>query len=243
MAAKIIHSTQQNIDVEDVINDIVLQKDGSCSLVIKTNALNFGLLSEEEQDATIYAYASFLNSLTFSVQILIRSDIKDISGYLRLLEEQEVKQMNPIKKNQIRDYKQFVANLITERNVLDKKFYVIIPFSTLELGVTESVSASFFKPKKSLPFEKSYIIEKARASLEPKKDHLIRQLARIGLVARQMKTQELIQLLFSMYNATGSQGQQITNTSDYTTPMVQPAYIKSQEAPMSDANQNPHTTN
>lgn len=232
MASTINASTQYQIDVEDVIDNIILQKDGSCSLVIKTNAVNFGLLSEEEQDATIYTYAAFLNSLTFSVQILIRSDIKDISGYLKLLEEQEIKQLNPIKKAQINQYKSFISSLIKERNVLEKSFYIIIPFSTLELGAAQSMTASFLSPKKTLPFEKSYIIQKARAVLEPKRDHVIRQISRIGVSAYQLNTQELIQLLFSMYNASSSQGQKITNTQEYTVPLVQPAYIKPKEDSM-----------
>lgn len=236
MASPIKSTTQQQIDIEDVLDDLVLQKDGSCSLILKANAINFGLLSEEEQDATIYAYAAFLNSLTFSIQILIRSDMKDISGYIKQLEEQEVKQSNQTKKQQIHNYKNFISTLITERNVLEKSFYIVIPFSTLELGISQSFSASFLKKKSTLPFEKSYIIEKAKANLEPKRDHVLRQLARIGLGARQLSTQELIQLLFSMYNASSTQGQKITNTSDYTVPLVQPAYIKPKEDTMSDNN-------
>lgn len=235
-------TTQEQIDVEDILDDIILQKDGTCSLVLQTNAINFGLLSEEEQDATIYAYAAFLNSLTFDIQILIRSDVKDISGYLSLLNDQENKQNNPAKKQQINYYKKFISSLITERNVLEKKFYIVIPFYTLELGVSQSVSANLFKSRsKKLPFEKSYIIEKAKANLEPKRDHVLRQLGRVGLFARQLTTQELIQLLFSMYNASSTQGQKISNTKDYMVPLVQPAYIE--EDKMANDNNQTQTPN
>ena len=237
MSSPIRSNTQQQIDIEDIIDNLIIEKDGSCSLVLKTNAINFGLLSEEEQDATIYAYAAFLNSLTFSLQILIRSNLKDISGYIKQLEEKEIKQSNVTKKQQIHSYKNFISSLITERNVLEKNFYLIIPFSTLELGIGKSFTASFFKNKTSLPFEKTYIIEKAKANLEPKRDHVLRQLARMGLSARQLNTQELIQLLFTMYNASSTQGQKITNTGDYTVPLVQPAYIRQKEDFMSDQDQ------
>ena len=241
MSTPIIATTQDHLEIEDVIDNLILLKDGSAALVIKTNAINFGLLSEEEQDATIYAYAALLNSLTFSIQVLIRSELKDISGYLRLLDEQEAKQLNERKKNQIVSYKKFISSLVTEHNVLEKNFYLVVPFSTLELGVTSSVTGSLANKKKGLPFEKSYIVEKAATNLEPKRDHLLRQLGRLGLAARQLNTQELIQLLFSMYNPSAV-GQKVTNTKDYTVPLVQPAYAKHEEANMSDiTNQTPTT--
>jgi len=238
MATPIIATTQDHLEVEDVLDDLVLLKDGSAAMVIKTNAINFGLLSEEEQDSIIYAYAAFLNSLTFSVQILIRSDLKDISGYLRLLEDQEVKQANPMKKAQIKSYQQFVKSLVTERNVLQKKFYLVIPFSSLELGVSKSITSSIGK-KRSSPLDKNYIIEKAKTSLEPKKNHIMSQLARLGLVAKQLNTEELIQLLFTMYNPSSHQGQRIVNTKDYSVPLVQPAYINQQETIMTDTTVSP----
>lgn len=240
MSSTIQYSTQDHVDIEDVVNNLIIQKDGTCSMVLQTNAINFGLLSEEEQDASIYAYAAFLNSLTFSIQVLIRSDVKDISGYLKQLEEKEGKQQNISKKNQIKYYRQFIASLITDRNVLEKKFYIVIPFSALELGTSKSLLKSFGGSKK-LNYDINYIVEKALTTLEPRKDHVMRQLGRIGLTARQLSTQELIQLLFSMYNPSSSQGQRISSSGDYTTPLVQPAYIKSQEVTMSDQS-NPLST-
>jgi hypothetical protein len=215
-------STQDNLEVEDVLNNLIVLKDGSCAMVLQTNAINFGLLSEEEQDATIYAYAAFLNSLTFTVQVLIRSETKDISNYLHLLENQEIKEANESKKHQINSYKQFVRSLVTERNVLEKKFYIVIPYSSTELGGAQSFSP-LPASKKQLPFEKTYILEKAKANLEPRRDHVMRQLGRIGLAAKPLNTQELIQLLFTMYNPS-SHGIKLAETRDYTVPLVQPAY-------------------
>ena len=80
-------TSQEHLDIEDIRDDLVIMKDGGAVLVITTTAINFGLLSEREQDATIYAYAALLNSLTFPIQILIRSQKKDITGYLRLLDQ------------------------------------------------------------------------------------------------------------------------------------------------------------
>ncbi|PJC76494.1 hypothetical protein CO010_02510, partial [Candidatus Shapirobacteria bacterium CG_4_8_14_3_um_filter_39_11] len=78
-------STQEQLPIEEVIDNMVLLKDGSCAIVMSVSAVNFDLLSEREQDAIIGAYGALLNSLTFPIQILVRSQKKDISSYLDLL--------------------------------------------------------------------------------------------------------------------------------------------------------------
>src|SRR5688572_20377840 len=80
-------STQDGIPVADIINDIVILKDGGAALVLESTSLNFGLLSEKEQEAVVYAYAALINSLSFSIQILVRSQRKDISNYLTYLDK------------------------------------------------------------------------------------------------------------------------------------------------------------
>lgn len=219
-------STQEHLEVEDIRDDIVLMKDGSCCLVLLTTAINFGLLSEKEQDATIYAYAALLNSLTFPIQIMIRSQRKDVTAYLKLLDLELVKQANKLLREQIQKYRLFIEEIVKKNDVLDKQFYVIIPFSALELGVGKTLTA-MVKPQKNLPFDKNYILEKAKMALIPKRDHLIRLFNRLGLKTRQLKTEELIQLFFKIYNP-GTDGQRLAVSEEYTTPMVQPAMKKSE---------------
>lgn len=220
MSTPIKASTQDHLDVEDVTNNIILQKDGSASIVLKVSAVNFALLSEEEQDAIIYTYAGLLNSLSFPIQILIRSQKKDITDYVKLLGDQEKLQVNPLMKQRITAYRQFVEALVKERNVLDKKFYVIIPFSRTELGLTTSTFSPIQTRPQALPFDKSYIIQKALNSLEPKRDHLLRQFARLGLTVKQLTTQELIQLLYIIYNPDAAEGIQTVPSNQYQSPMV-----------------------
>ena len=224
-------STQQHLDIEDIVDDLVILKNGGGALILQTTAVNFGLLSETEQDATIYAYASLLNSLTFPIQIVIRSKRMDISSYLELLKQQEEKQTNENLRFQIQKYRQFVESIIKENKVLDKRFYIVIPFSPLELGVKTAASSLFDllnpftkKQKGGLPFPKSYILEKAKNALYPKRDHIIRQLARIGLKADQLTTQELVELFYDIYNPVQAGGERLTaRASDYTVAMVTPA--------------------
>lgn len=215
-------STQSFLEIEDIRDDIVLLKDGSAALIISTTATNFGLLSEKEQDAEIYAYGSLLNSLNFAIQILIRSKRKDVTAYLRLLAEQEAKVTSEELKIQIQKYRQFVQNTVQVNNVLEKAFYIIVPMSVLEIGVTQTLGSKFQKKQEGLPYSKDYILEKAKTNLHPKRDHVTRLLARIGLQARQMTTQELVKLFFGIYNP-ASQGQIMTETEEYQTPIVKPA--------------------
>jgi hypothetical protein len=223
-------TTQEHLDIEDIVENLLLLKDGSAAMVITTTAVNFGLLSESEQDATIYAYAALLNSLTFPVQILIRSSRKDISAYEKLLVEQEKRTPSPENKQRIKKYREFIQETVRERNVLDKKFYIVIPFSVLELGVAKSATAIAKGSRRGLPFPKNYIIKRAKMTLEPKYDHLVHQLARLGLRARQLTTKELIQLMFEIYNPGSAQGQILASPEEYGTPLVKPA-IAFQESP------------
>lgn len=191
-------STQEFIEIEDIDHDLVLFCDGSCVLVVATSAVNFGLLSEKEQEAIIFAYAGLLNSLSFPIQVLVRSQHKDVTAYLSLLEEQEKKQKNPKLAKSIASYRAFVAATVKEKDVLDKNFYIAIPFSSLELGVSPSVL--FGSKKRGLPYPKAYIFEKALIVLTPKRDHIIRLLSRLGLRATQLTNGQLTKLFFSVYN-------------------------------------------
>jgi len=194
-------STQEHLEVYDIVSDLVILKDGSAVLILEVAAVNFGLLSEPEQESIIYAYASFLNSLNFSIQIIIRSKKKDIGEYVRSLEKEAEKQANPLLKEQITKYKEFVSQMVKDNNVLDKKFYIAIPFSSLEMGV-KSASSLLLK-KSSLPLPEEEIVNLATTALLPRRDHILRQMGRLGLKSKQLTTEELIKLFFDAYNPNG----------------------------------------
>lgn len=194
-----VSTTQNHLDIEDIVQDIIILKDGSACLVLEVSALNFGLLSEMEQEATIFAYAQLLNSLTFSIQIVVSSKQKDVSDYLALLDKQLTQTTGPLIRDQLAKYRDFVKTVVRQGNVLDKKFYVVIPFSSLELGVA-STMFSLGSRNKKLPIPKKDLLVKANMNLSPKRDHLVRLLARIGLRARQLNTTELLQIFFDSYN-------------------------------------------
>ena len=237
-------TTQKYLDIYDITNNFVILKTGFVSFVLSVSAMNFGLLAEAEQDAVIYTYASLLNSLNYPVQIVIQSQTKDVTDYLNLLKQQETEASSDQKRERIARYRQFVSQLIKERNVLDKKFYVVGSATPSELGL---ITADSVLPGKTefdiTKFEKSVILEKTESVLDPRRDHLISQFARIGLFARQLNTQEIIRIFYTSYNPEASEGQEVTDTQQYTTPLVRASLVKQTQPlttqPLTTQPQNP----
>jgi len=196
-------STQELLPIAEIVDGIVIYKNGSASLIMESTSLNFGLLSEKEQKAVIASYAGLLNSFNFPVQIVVRSQKKDISSYMEFLDMARRKIKYPKLAVIMDDYKKFIQDAIKKKNVLSKKFYIVILFTQYELGITKSFASSF-KPTGgkpiSVPYPKSYVIRKAKVSLFPKKDHLIRQARRLGLTLHQLDNSELINLFYNIYN-------------------------------------------
>ena len=222
-------TTQEYLDVYDITNDMVILKDGVVSIIMQIGTMNFSLLAEQEQDAIMYTYGALLNSLNFPIQINVQSNIKDASRYLRLLDNQIKKSKSRAKSQLIGEYRDFVANLIRERNVLEKKFFVVIPTNAAEMGLYTAESVLPGKTKFDIKnFERTVLIEKAATVLDPRRDHLISQFNRIGLFARQLDTQEIIQNFYINYNPESMEGQEVTNSESYTTPMVR-ASISSEQ--------------
>lgn len=191
--------SQKHVPIADITNDIVIYKDGGAALVMESTSLNFGLLSEKEQNAVIAAYAALINSLSFSIQIVTRTQRKDISTFLSFLEESSKKITNPLLSKMMQSYKSFITESVKKKNVLGKRFFVVLPLSSLELGIGKSV-ASLAKRGGPLPYPESYVIKKVKVILYPRRDHLTRQARRLGIKLKQLTTDELINLFYNIYN-------------------------------------------
>lgn len=194
----LVSTTQDHLPISDIVDDVVLYKDGGAAIVLETSSLNFGLLSEKEQGAVVAAYAALINSLSFSIQIMVRTQRKDISGYIKFFDDQSKKITNPKLAAITEDYRRFITESIKKKTVLGKRFFIVIPFNQLELGVTKSAMTAI--KRGPLPFPKDYVVKKAKVTLFPKRDHLIRQASRLGLKLKQLSTTELIELYFQINN-------------------------------------------
>jgi len=225
-------STQEHLDIEDIKDSIVLLKNNAAAAVIQTTAVNFDLLSEVEQDAIIASYSQLLNSLAFPIEVVVRSKKMDISAYLENLVGVENNQTNPYLKEQIKNYRQYVADLISKNEVLDKRFYIVIPYQEISLKPNLSlldVLLRFFgiTQKHTVRVNKRYLLDKSKIALEPKIDQIIKQLSRIGIKGRLLSTQELVELFYGIYNPASSREERIrTEASEYTAPIVEAAVEK-----------------
>ena len=217
-------STQDNLPIEDIIDGIVVLKDGSASKVLQVSSVNFDLLSEKEQSALVFAYGGILNSLNFTIQIVINSTTKDVGNYLNNLELAKNNQQNEKLRERIASYKKFIEETVKRNDVLSKTFYVVIPFSNLELGIKNAQKQIFasinpIKKAPELPYSKEYIVEKAKAALQPKEDHLVRLFSRLGLDIKALNTKELIELFYKIYNEDMANNQKLQNVN-YTAAAV-----------------------
>jgi type IV secretory pathway VirB4 component len=211
-------STQEHLPIEDIKDDVIILKDGSCCQIIQVTAINFQLLSEKEQKAMIFAYASLLNSLSFPIQVSISSKKKDISAYFKRLDSQEKKITRPHLKKQLQRYKKFIEETVKKNEVLDKQFYVVIPFSILELGAAQT-AASMIKKKRVLPYPQEYIVDRAKTNLAPKIEHLTKQFNRLGIKSRLLKSKELVNLFFTIYNP--EEKQDLPEVEEMTQPIME----------------------
>lgn len=218
-----MNTTQQHLSIKDIQDDILLLKNGGGAMVLQVSAVNFGLLSEREQMAIIGSFAQMLNSLSFSIQIVIYSERLNINSYLTLLDKAQKAQTNPLLSQMITGYRQFIQSIVKDMEVLDKKFYIVIPLFSIELGLTAS---------------KANLEQKIKTVLLPRRDQIIRQLNRVGLQATQLDKMKLIETFYEIYNGEQTEEQitQPINPRDLAVRLKNP-----QPSPVTQQPTNPPT--
>lgn len=199
-AQKIRTSTQKFIEIEDIIDNVVLLSSGNACLIIEVTATNFALLSKEEQDAKVLSYSSLLNSLSFPIQIVVRSKKVDISSYLKLLDDEIMESQNQLFKNQIKQYRDFIQELVKVNTILDKKFYIVLTHSFLEGGIGQ---------------DKESFSRASKAKLSSKAESIHAQLKRINLLAKTLGKEDLVRLFYEIYNGEYEHINQVTDNVQF----------------------------
>lgn len=191
-----IHSTTQDFtEIIDIDEDIVFFKNKTACSVLEISSVNFFLLSAEEQNARIYGYMSLINSLSFMIQIVIVSKRVDMQGYLKTL-DQRLTTMQSVKlKEHLAMYRQFIDELVKDEGLLDKKIYIVIPYSYLEGG---AIGAA--KNQKKQTVSTSYFSQQAKEGINTKRAMIMTQVERMGLSARPLSHEELVKLYYETLN-------------------------------------------
>lgn len=193
--------TQQFVEIEDIKEDVIILKNGSFRRVLMVSGINFELKSEEEQSIITYAYQSFLNTLDFSVQILIHSRKLNIENYLNKLTERQSIETSELLKNQISEYIEFIRSFVELNAVMTKTFFVVVSYNPIQIPKAgESIIASLkFWEKKKIP-SKEENLEQKIIQLNQRTEQVINGLMQIGLRAVSLRDEELIELFYNLYN-------------------------------------------
>ena len=201
-------STQKFVPISEIRDDIVIMKDGSLRVVLLTSSINFALKSETEQNASIGSYVSFLNALTFPIQIVIQSRRLNVDEYLQRLQEMERQQTNELLRMQTKEYREYVKELVELGQIMSKRFYVVVPLMS-----TGQENKSFFSRLGESLRAASVVklsedrFQSKRKDLMQRVDLVVSGLGNMGLNAVMLNTQNLIELYYNSYNPKTSENQ------------------------------------
>jgi hypothetical protein len=213
-------STLIHLPISEIRDDTIVLKNGGLRTVLETSSINFNLKSEEEQNSIIYSYQHFLNTLEFPIQIVVRSRKLDIDNYIEEIKEKSKTQQNALLKRQTLEYAEYIQKLVEYADIMDKSFYVIVPYNPLRAN-KKNIFSKFMERMKT----KDSVIEIQRRrgefvqlhkSLVQRVNLIKAGLQNCGLTARELTTPELIQLFYTVYNPVSSRYQkcsQIENLS------------------------------
>ncbi len=194
-------ATQDFVPVEEIRDGVVVMKDGGLRLVLIASSLNFALKSEEEQTALLLQYQNFLNSLEFHLQIFVQSRKLDIRPYLTILEGLEKNQLNDLIKIQTREYIEFIRTFTESTNIMAKTFFAVIPYEPPVLEKRGGLLSRLFGKKGSQDKVTSVAkFEEYRSQLEQRASVVAQGLSRLGIRVVQLGTEELVELLFKIFN-------------------------------------------
>ena len=199
-------STQATLLISELRDNVVIMKDGSFRAVVACKSINFDLMSDMEREGVEYSYQNFLNSLNFTTQILIRSQRVDIGPYLNRLTEIRRNNDNMLLGVLMDDYINFIQILSQEANIMDKSFFIVIPYySSPEVEKSLQQTKNFFKTfSKSKGPEVTRIdrvtYDKAMTELNNRVDTVVSGLFQIGIHSVRLNTKELAELYYNFNN-------------------------------------------
>ncbi len=201
MASQTGKATQSFVPLKEIKDGYAVLKDGSLRALVMTSSQNFALKSEDEQNAILFQFQDFLNSLDFSVQIFIQSRKLDIRPYLSLLEAREKEQMNDLLKIQIQEYITFVKNFTDTTSIMTKSFFIVVPYSPAMMN-RKNPLAMLNRSSKSpgATKEEAARFEETRAQLEERVSVVTQGLVRCGIRVARLGTEEIVELFYKLFN-------------------------------------------
>lgn len=222
-------STQNTLLFSEMRENMIIMSDGSFRAVVECQSINFDLMSAREREGVEFSYQNFINSLYFPVQILIRSRRVDIGPYLDRLAEIRRNQDNMLLNVLMDDYMDFIDVLAQEANIMDKSFYVVVPYyqkgdESVTKQQAKGLFNSFFSGKKEASVTKidQVTYAKAKDEIKNRLDSVMSGMFQMGVKSRQLNTRELGELLYVSYNPDTSSRESLTaiDPSELTTTYI-----------------------
>ncbi len=222
------NSTQNTLQIAEIRDGIVIMNDGSFRSVVMVKSVNFDLMSPQEQEAVEAGYQGFLNSLYFPLQIFVRSSRVDLRPYIEKLDKIRSEHDNMLLALLMEDYINYISSLSQQTNIMDKMFYVVIPyFPTTDVQKALTQSKNFFGGLNQMFSGKEQHVTINEADLEAAKGELRNRvqatlggLIQCGVQGLPLDTQELIELYYDTYNPDTATRQQLKNFNDLNADVV-----------------------
>jgi type IV secretory pathway VirB4 component len=223
------NSTQNSLQIAEIRDGIVIMSDGSFRSVIMLKSINFDLMSPQERESVEAGYQGFLNSLYFPVQIFIRSQKVDIRPYIERLDKIRSEHDNMLLAMLMEDYIGFIADLSQQTNIMDKHFYIVVPYfpvADITKALTQSKNffsgiAGIFNNKEQHVTINEADLAKAKDELRNRVQSIMGGLQQCGIQGLPLDTQELIELYYDAYNPDTATRQKLKNFGDLTAPIIQ----------------------
>lgn len=197
--------SQDILEIEEIREGVIILKDGTLRAVLMAAGINFALRSEEEKEAIIYGFQDFLNALDFPIQFIIQSRKVDAKEYLAELARHEEHAPNDLMRLQISEYIKFIRDLVGSTNIMEKAFYLVIPFDPRIGTKAERAIGSlgfvknYFGAKKAVKFDSQKFIIYKDQLLERARFVQI-NLRRIEVNSVILETEALLELFWTLYN-------------------------------------------
>lgn len=222
------NSTQNVLQIAEIRDGIVIMNDGSFRSVVMAKSINFDLMSPQEQEAVEYSYQGFLNSLYFPVQIFVRSQRVDLQPYIEKLDKIRSEHDNMLLAYLMEDYINYIGQLSQHTNIMDKKFYIVVPYfpkTDVQKALDQSKNffsglGQIFSSKEQHVVINEADLETAKTELRNRVQALLGGLMQCSIQALPLDTQELIELYYDTYNPDTATRQQLKDFNSLNSDMV-----------------------
>ncbi len=193
-------SSQKIISVDTIRDSVVVLKNGGLRVVIEAEGINFELKSPEEQTALISAFQEFLVGLDFSLQLMVYSRRINIDSYIKKIQSLTANETNPLIKNNIAEYTNFLYSFLEEYNVMNKKFYVVVSYAPASIKASMIPGWTGSQTKSQIDVNAEEEFQRGKQQLETRVNVMSDGLSRMGIRPRVLTTEELVGLFYNLYN-------------------------------------------